>query len=1733
MPDKVKRVILLVSFIVCAAWNSVLNGQGLSPNTWYFGNSTEGIEFRKSDNEASVINDQAVPYSTTATAVVTDPVTGDLIFYTNGQNVYDATHQIMPLGNGLLGNPNANQGVVVAPVPQDDSLFYIFTNDANFTTGGTVRYSVVDRFASGNAIFPQPPQGNLTIRNQVLPISNASEAMIVLPKADLSGYWLLTHENGTATYNVLDINPLGFGTLTTYDFAGISPSLVAGNFSYSPTTGRIAVSPQDTSKNIQILNVDLATGDLTFDTQVFNSAVFDLDGQALYDAEWSASGDYLYISSHGGSGNVGTVLQWDYNNPLTTLEPILPATVHRSYGLQMGPDSLIYHLYQENINNPIFVGRIANSDTSAAEVIYEPTAFGTIDFVSRQFPATLPAKDAMADTLEIMYLDSCINQPTKFFANVVPRPEQYFWSFGDGNVSTAVAPINTYENPGAYTVELTTILNGQPSTTTTNVFIIQSQLQVDLGQDTVICPGETLTLDAGPGGSSYGWSTGETTQSITIDSAGFYWVVVEDPTTGCELYDAIQVDVYGEQNQVSNVWYFGNTAGIDFNEAPPVPLLDGAMNTFEGCATISDQNGDLVFYTNGQTVWNRDHNIMVNGTGLSGDSLSTQSSMIIQAPGDETIYYIFTTQQIYGTYSYEMDYSVVDIKEDQGRGGVIIKNKPLFVNSTEKLTGTSGQGPAWLIGHEYGNNTFRAYPINNDGIQEPVLSSIGSVHSFQDPAAGEGYIRLSPDGDLLAVAVPGASNIVELFEFDSVGNVLNPVQLDIPEGAPSRVYGLEFSQDSRRLYATVNGNPSKVYTWEVDSTTQGGTFTDPSHIIDSRTEIASESVEFGGIQLAPTGTIYIAVSGAGSLAAINNPGAPPAAAGYVLDGFNLGGRSSWLGLPNFIQNRSNQEQQPGASSSAPACVDSPINFSATGTSIIDEFLWNIDGQGNFATQNVDSVIYAMAGVYNAAVNITNRCVDSLGNALLDTTLTFQFEVFDNPPEPTFADQLVICGDDLLIEALPADVPGLIYDWTTGQSTRAITVTNQGFYGVTISNAGGCTSEKESLAADPFILDLGPDQTLCQATTFPILDTQVTTPGSVYNWTLNGAALPNTQTQVVDTNIPGVYEYIVSVTEAITLCTKTDTVVYTVTAQPDVNLTTLPSPGCGNDDGTIEIDIQTPSIFNYVVNGPSPQADTDIQGPTATPIVVNPLAVGTYTVRVTDLVDGCAFQATTTIVDDAALVIDSATPQTGCGDLPVDVQVSMVTDLTSLQYTFINNSDQTTIGPISPGPSNNFTTDPVPPGSYTLEVTADGCLQSQSPIDVVENPKIDANVIIDNCEDPNVAVGVTTAPVPAFSWVFGGSQISTNDTLQVTQSGTYTLIVSDQSLLLCDSTIISDITIVPVAQVDITPSGDECDGQVILNSAVNPSANYIYQWFDGGAPIPNANSPSLTVTTDGDYELTTINQSSNCDVTSNSVAVNIRDNVVVDVTSDALCDTGDPIEIVATTVVTGSNPDRPFQIDWFRNGNPIQQAMNQDTLVALEDGFFEAIVTTDENCTAMDSVRVLLVPSDVGQLPNRAIICPDDTDPDVNSIMLDPGPNFVSFTWRNSAGQVISMDPVYTAISQDTYSVDLLNGFGCPDLDSTQVVEDCIPEIYGPNAFRPGGTNSEFFLFTRYVDDFEIFIFDRWGALLFQSDSKDFRWDGTFDGALMPAGTYAYVVRYTSQYDPDTPLEFRSGVALIR
>ena len=213
-----------------------------------------------------------------------------------------------------------------------------------------------------------------------------------------------------------------------------------------------------------------------------------------------------------------------------------------------------------------------------------------------------------------------------------------------------------------------------------------------------------------------------------------------------------------------NIWYFGQNAGIDFNGATPLALTNGALYTNEGCATICDTSGSLLFYTDGNKVWNKNHTLMPNGNGLMGHFSSTQSAIIVKKPSSTTIYYVFTVYQLAGAPG--LRYSEVDISLQNGLGDVNTNKNILIVTPTcEKITAVSHKNNVdfWIITHLFGSNTFHSYLLSSTGLtMTPVVSKqaidrlkkyktrlSGNLDTLQERNATQ-YCKSDPDATLLS-----------------------------------------------------------------------------------------------------------------------------------------------------------------------------------------------------------------------------------------------------------------------------------------------------------------------------------------------------------------------------------------------------------------------------------------------------------------------------------------------------------------------------------------------------------------------------------------------------------------------------------------------------------------------------------------------------------------------------------------------------------------------------------------------------------------------------------------------------------------------------------------------------------------------------------------------------------------------------------------------------------------------
>ena len=581
-------------------------------------------------------------------------------------------------------------------------------------------------------------------------------------------------------------------------------------------------------------------------------------------------------------------------------------------------------------------------------------------------------------TASFLVSDTLLNVgSTIVLANTSTGATSYQWQINGSTFSTSQDTSYTFNTQGNYTIKLIAS-NSDSACTEVYSEIVEVICPITASftaNNTMIYPGDTVTFtNTSTGAVSCEWLLGGISISTSVnltykfDSVGFFilHLVASNNVTCEDTSDLVIIRVdscYSEaiNSKRGNIWYFGNKAGLDFNSGSPVALTDGVMNAFEGCASIADMNGNLIFYSDGINVWNKDHQQMPSGNGLNGDPSASQSGLIVPLPGSQDMYYIFTIDAFGGTDG--LQYSIVDMTLDNGNGDLIAKNSPLLAASTEKITACkhfNGED-IWIITHELNTNSFYVYLVSSKGLDTtPVISNVGSSHKSQ------GCLKASADGNMIGLAIT-ANNIFELLDFDNATGMLsNPITFSNYSGA----FGVEFSPDGTKLYGSTWYSARRIFQFDLEAGS-------PSDIINSVKLVATgtNSGGFGAIQLANDGMIYVVKQDYGYLDVITIPNALGASCNYVIDGLYLEGMQGRLGLPNFEQSYFVQNDF----SYSATCTDNFITFDLKIASLlVDSVLWYFgdpaSGILNNSTVNNPTHLFSDTGKYEVMVIAYKPCI---------------------------------------------------------------------------------------------------------------------------------------------------------------------------------------------------------------------------------------------------------------------------------------------------------------------------------------------------------------------------------------------------------------------------------------------------------------------------------------------------------------------------------------------------------------------------------------------------------------------------------------------------------------------------------------------------------------------------------------------------------------------------------------
>lgn len=438
----------------------------------------------------------------------------------------------------------------------------------------------------------------------------------------------------------------------------------------------------------------------------------------------------------------------------------------------------------------------------------------------------------------------------------------------------------------------------------------------------------------------------------------------------------------------ANIWYFGFNAGLDFNSGTPIALTDGQLETAEGCATLSNAAGQLLFYTDGVIVYNRLHQIMPNGSDLLGHSSSTQSATIVPKPGSTTLFYIFTIDERGEPNGFR--YSIVDMTLDGGKGAVITKNVLVYTPTCEKISIIKHANTIdfWIVTHGWNNNTFYCHLLTSNGLSATPIqtTNIGAVFSVGNPInQGAGYMKISPNGNKLALLSQGL-NILQLYDFNNLTGAITNLKTINVSG-----YGLEFSPNGQLLYVSEPAiGTNRIFQYNLLAPD-----IQASEVVITTSMFNSPSA----MQLGPDGKIYIAIYNQMKLSVIHNPNGLGASCNIEAEAVDLAGRICIWGLPAFNQS---YFFSPSILFTNP-CQDEAVSFEFNSSQPITSVLWDF-GDGNTSSDIEPNHIYTTPGDY--VVNVTVSGPNGSG------TNTSNIVVY---PKPTLLQNIINlkqCDDNL-------------------------------------------------------------------------------------------------------------------------------------------------------------------------------------------------------------------------------------------------------------------------------------------------------------------------------------------------------------------------------------------------------------------------------------------------------------------------------------------------------------------------------------------------------------------------------------------------------------------------------------------------------------------------------------------------------------------------------------------------
>ena len=771
------------------------------------------------------------------------------------------------------------------------------------------------------------------------------------------------------------------------------------------------------------------------------------------------------------------------------------------------------------------------------------------------------------------------------------------------------------------------------------------------------------------------------------------------------------------------------------------------------------------------------------------------------------------------------------------------------------------------------------------------------------------------------------------------------------------------------------------------------------------------------------------------------------------------------------------------------CIGSTSLFNA-GSGWVST-LWN-------TSDTISSITVSDEGYYSVTVQDINGCLSS------DTA---HLSVYDNPL-PDLGDDQIICSSS---SALFTVLNYVTYVWHNGDTLDSYSSNQEENVYVTVTDSNGCVGSDtaEIIVREELNINLGPDLDTCNQNSMNL--------SSGYADSLN-TFLWNTGETSQDILINSSGTYFVRVTD-INGCEGSDTILISIHQTPTVDLGSnkticdgdsilldaglgwsdiiwsdgylgqinsvktsgnysvrvIDLNGCeGNDEMTLTVnpiptmslgpDVEvcygeeftfstTPNNFNsYLWHDESNAQQLETNIPQ------------TVSVLVTDQ-NGCFTSDTVQFTNLPPVEVNLPPNQTICNG---EVYEVVVPGFDIQSHTFLWNDAST-------NPSLQVQT----AGTYSVQVTSiEGCVGFDTIAIGVYSTPTPTVESVGICE--NETAVIETDIYASYLWNTGQETRQ----IEVSTAGVYTVTVEDSNGCLGSGSGTLTIHDNPVISALNNPV--LCKGGEITLFPSMPEGDYY--WKPGGET-----TPSIQVSSAGDYEVV-VKTVFGC---SDSASIHVieKENPAIDLGSDTtICD--------GQTVFIGFESEGSI-ITW--NTGDVSDSIQIDTT-----GIYEATIMDLNNCIGKDTVLVNVSRNPQPIAPNDTAVCFQEIE--VLPLSAVSGARDQIFWSTGDTTNDIFID------IEGVYEVTAINLDGCIGKDTVEVFRECPSLLWIPNAFTPDqdGVNDVFGPEAINIYDYDFYVFNRWGELLFHSTNIENKWDGTFNGRNCQIDVYVWKLYYRTE-----------------